>query len=139
MIFCKRLNKKNDFCRKRQIVRRNKIMKKYIINWTIMTLAVLISAYLIPSVQVKGVFVAFVVALVLGIINAFLKPILLILTLPINILTLGLFTLFINAGLILLVGKIVDGFYVSNIWWAMVFSLVLSVVHSGLHLLGSED
>ncbi len=104
-----------------------------------MTLAVLISAYLIPSVQVKGVFVAFVVALVLGIINAFLKPILLILTLPINILTLGLFTLFINAGLILLVGKIVDGFYVSNIWWAMVFSLVLSVVHSGLHLLGSED
>ncbi len=104
-----------------------------------MTLAVFISAYLIPHVEIKGVFVAFVVALVLGIINAFLKPILLILTLPINILTLGLFTLVINAGLILLTGRIVDGFYVSSIWWAMVFSLVLSLVHSGLHFLGSRD
>jgi len=104
-----------------------------------MTLAVFISAYIIPGVIVQGIFVAFVVALVLGIINMFLKPILLILTLPINILSLGLFTLVINASLIMLTSKIVDGFYVSGIWWAMAFSLVLSVIHFGLHIIGRED
>ena len=104
-----------------------------------MTLAVLISAYLIPGVIVNGIFVAFVVALVLGIINIFLKPILLILTLPINILSLGLFTLVINAFLVMLASRIVDGFYVSSIWWAMIFSLSLSIIHFGLHTIGNKE
>lgn len=104
-----------------------------------MTIAVVASAYIIPGVAVNGIFIAFVVALVLGIINIFFKPILLILTLPINILSLGLFTLVINAFLVVVTARIVDGFSVSNVWWAMAFSLVLSVVHSGLHIFGNKD
>ncbi len=112
---------------------------KYIFNWAIMTLAVLISSYIIPGVAVSGIFVAFVVALVLGVINIFFKPILLILTLPINILSLGLFTLVINAFLVMLTARIVDGFYVDSAWWAMAFSLVLSIAHFGLHTIGNKD
>lgn len=111
---------------------------KYLINWIVMTLAVFISAQLLPGVGVESIFVAFVAALVLGIINILLKPILLILTLPINIFTLGLFTLVINAGLVLLASNIVDGFSVAGFWWAVIFSLVMSIVQSALHQLSGR-
>ncbi|KKP67671.1 MAG: hypothetical protein UR66_C0003G0137 [Candidatus Moranbacteria bacterium GW2011_GWE1_35_17] len=111
---------------------------KYLINWIVMTLAVFISAQLIPGVSVDSFFVAFIAALVLGIINVILKPILLILTLPINIFTLGLFTLVINAFLVLLASNLVDGFRVAGFWWALLFSLVMSVVHSALHQVGKK-
>lgn len=111
---------------------------KYIINWTVMTLAVFVSAQILSGVSVNSVFTAFMVALVLGIINVFLKPILLILTLPINIFTLGLFTLVINAFLVLLASQIVDGFRVDSFWWALAFSLVMSIVHSTLHQIGKK-
>ena len=75
---------------------------KHIINWLLITIAVFISAELLPGVEVESFFTAFLVAVVLGAINLFLKPVLLILTLPINIFTLGIFTLVINAGLIML-------------------------------------
>lgn len=111
---------------------------KYLINWLAMTLAVFISAQLLPGVSVDSFFVAFVTALVLGIINLFLKPILLILTLPINIFTLGIFTLVINAFLVILTSKIVGGFNVDGFWWALLFSLVMSIVHSALHQIGKK-
>lgn len=103
-----------------------------------MTLAVFISAEIIPGVEVDSFFVAFIAALVLGVINAILKPILLILTLPINIFTLGLFTLVINAFLVLLASNLVDGFRVAGFWWALLFSLVMSVVQSALHQIGKK-
>lgn len=105
----------------------------FLINLLIRVLAVLISAYLLPGIHVENFFTALVVAIVLGIINAILRPILLILTLPINILTLGLFTFVINALLILLVASIVPGFVVANFWWALLFSLILSIVSGFLH------
>ncbi|HBI17311.1 MAG: hypothetical protein UR60_C0033G0013 [Candidatus Moranbacteria bacterium GW2011_GWF2_34_56] len=111
---------------------------KYLINWVVMALAVFISAKIIPGVEVDSFFVAFIAALVLGIINVLLKPILLILTLPINILTLGLFTLVINAFLVLLASKWVDGFMVNGFWWALIFSLVMSIVQSALHQVGKK-
>lgn len=111
---------------------------KYAINWLVMTLAVFISAQIIPGVSVDSFFVAFVAALVLGVINIFLKPILLILTLPINLFTLGLFTLVINAFLVLLASNVVDGFHVDGFWWALVFSLVMSFVHTSLHHIGKK-
>jgi putative membrane protein len=77
--------------------------------------------------------VALVVAVVLGFLNTIIKPILIILTLPIEILTLGLFTFVINACLVLLTSKIVGGFYVKSFWWALVFSLVLFLVNGILH------
>ncbi|HVY67311.1 MAG TPA: phage holin family protein, partial [Patescibacteria group bacterium] len=74
----------------------------FIINWLLATIAVILAAYLLPGVQVSGWLAALAVAVVLGLINAFIRPVLVLLTLPINILTLGLFTIVINAVLILL-------------------------------------
>lgn len=102
-------------------------------NWIVSGLAIFLSAYLLSGVHVDGFMTALIVAVVLGIVNAILKPILIILTLPINILTLGLFTLVINSFLILLTAKFVSGFKVDGFWWALLFSLVLSVVNSILH------
>ncbi len=107
-----------------------------IINWLVATIAIIISAYLLPGVRVAGFGSALVAAVVLGIINAFIKPILILLTLPINILTLGLFTLVINALIIILAADIVPGFKVDGFWWALAFSVVLSIVNTVLHQLG---
>lgn len=93
-------------------------------------LAVYVSSYILTGVHVSSFFVAIVVALILGLVNILLKPILLLLTLPINILTLGLFTLVINGIMVLLTTKLVPGFSVDSFWWAMLFSIVLSFVSS---------
>ncbi|MFI5265573.1 MAG: phage holin family protein [Candidatus Levyibacteriota bacterium] len=100
-----------------------------LINWLVYSLAILVVAYVLPGVHISGFFTALVVAVVLGVINAFIKPVLIILTLPITILTLGLFTLVINAFLILLTSWIVPGFKVDGFWWALLFSIVLSVAN----------
>lgn len=104
-----------------------------LINWVVSAFAILVAAYLLPGVTVSSFTSALVVAVVLGIINAFIKPVLIILTLPINILTLGLFTFVINALLIILVANLVSGFKVNGFWWALLFSIVLSVINSFLH------
>lgn len=98
-----------------------------IIRWLIATVAIILTSYLLPGVTLAGFWTAVLVALVLGIINTVIKPLLIILTLPINILTLGLFTLIINALLIMLASSIVHGFSVSNFWTALLFSIVLSI------------
>ncbi|OGH10580.1 MAG: hypothetical protein A2857_06850 [Candidatus Levybacteria bacterium RIFCSPHIGHO2_01_FULL_36_15] len=100
-----------------------------LISWVISGAAVLVTAYLLPGVHVKDFLTALIVALILGIINVTVKPVLLVLTLPINILTLGLFTLIINAAIILLVSAIVSNFKVDNFGWALLFSLVLSIIN----------
>src|SRR3989339_454693 len=100
---------------------------KLLINWIILTLAVLGTSYILPGVSVSGFWAAFITALVLGVVNVVIKPILLFLTLPINLLTLGVFTFVINALLILLVSAIVPGFSVVNFWWALLFSIVITV------------
>lgn len=104
-----------------------------LINWIVSALAILAAAYLLPGVHVTSLVSALVAAVVLGIINAVLKPILLILTLPINILTLGLFTFVINALIILLAANLVPGFSVDGFWWALIFSVVLSIINSFFH------
>ncbi|MDP3963358.1 MAG: phage holin family protein [bacterium] len=109
----------------------------FIIQWLIMTVAVIVTAYLLAGVTVSGIGAAVVTALVLGIINAFIRPVLLALTLPLNILTLGLFTFVINAILIMLAGSIVPGFAVKNFWWALLFSIVLTIVLYAINSLWS--
>lgn len=101
---------------------------KIIFNWFISAVAIMISAYILPGVEVAGWVAALVLAVVLGAINAILKPLLILLTLPINILTLGLFSLVINAALVMLAAYIVPGFSVAGFWWALIFALVLSIV-----------
>lgn len=101
----------------------------FLLRWLISTLAIIITAYLLPAVIIDSLVAALVAALVLGLINVTLKPLLIILTLPINILTLGLLTLVINALMILLTSWLVPGFQVHGFWWAMLFSVVMSLVN----------
>lgn len=102
---------------------------KTIIKLFLMGVAVMISAYIIPGVRVDGFLVAVVVAVILSIVNFLVKPIVTLLTLPINILTLGLFNLVINALMIMLVSSIVPGFFVASFSWAVLFGIVLSLVN----------
>ena len=98
------------------------------IRWLILTFAILITAYLIEGINSSGFLAAFFAAAILGILNAFFRPILLLLTLPINILSLGLFTFVINAMLLSLVSVIIPGFEVNGFWSAVLGSLLISVV-----------
>ena len=108
---------------------------KILIHWLISALAIVIAAYIIPGVTLSGFSAALIVALVLGILNAILRPILIVLTLPINILTLGLFTLVINTAIIMLVDRLVGGFSVASFLSALLFGVVLAVVNAILHSL----
>ncbi|MBP9690579.1 phage holin family protein [Candidatus Woesebacteria bacterium] len=101
---------------------------KFIVKILINSLAVAITAYLLPNVSLDSFLTAIIVAVVLGVINTFIKPIVKILTLPINILTLGLLTFVINGVFILIASNIVDGFQVAGFLWAVIFSIVLSVI-----------
>lgn len=98
-------------------------------------LAVFVSSYILPGVKVDSFLTAIVVAVLLGVLNTFVKPVLIILTLPINILTLFLFVFVINAFLVLVTSSLVPSFHVAGFWWALAFSLVLSIVSSFLNSL----
>lgn len=98
-------------------------------NLLISSIAVLISAYVLPGVHVSGFIVALITAIFLGIANTFIQPVLLLLTLPITILTLGLFTFVINGLLVMLVAVVVPGFKVDGILSAVAFSIVMSLVN----------
>jgi len=98
-------------------------------TWIISTIVILLAAYILPGVSTTLIG-ALVFAVVLGLINAFLRPIILLLTLPFNIITLGLFTLVINAGLIMLAAEIVPGFSVSGFVSALIFSIIVFLINS---------
>jgi putative membrane protein len=101
-----------------------------IIRFLLNGLAVFLAAYLLPGVDVDGYGTALLVALIISIANVIVKPVLVILTIPITVLTLGLFLLVINAIIILLVDYLVSDFYVNGFWWALLFSLILSIFNS---------
>lgn len=109
---------------------------KVLIHLFLSALAVFVTARLLPGVTLDGYATALVVAVVLGVVNAVLRPVLLFLTLPINILSLGLFTFVIIGGLVELVSFLVPGFQVASFWWALAFALVLWVINGFFHLLG---
>ncbi len=112
----------------------------FILKLLLSALAVVVLANILPGVTVDSYLTAVIVAVVLSLLNFLVKPILIILTLPVTILTLGLFLLIINALIILLADFLVGGFAVSNIWWALLFSLLLSLLNSILHsFLKSEN
>lgn len=106
---------------------------KLFFHWFITAVAIGIAAYVVPGVTVTLVG-ALIAAVVLGALNLFIRPILLILTLPITILTLGLFSLVINAVLILLASAVVPGFVVADFWAAFFFALVLAIINWVFHL-----
>ena len=100
----------------------------FIIKLLLTGVAVVLASYFLPGVHVDGFGTALIVAIVLAILNAIVRPILVILSLPITILTLGLFLLVINALIILSADFLIDGFEVDGFLWALIFSLVLSVI-----------
>lgn len=93
------------------------------------TLAVGVAGYLVPGVHITDIWGAVVAAIVLGILNSILRPILLFLTLPVTVLTLGLFALVINTVIVLIAAKIVPGFNVDGFWPALGFSIILAIVN----------
>lgn len=109
-----------------------------IIRLLVNAFAVFVLAYFLDGVTLDGYLSAIVVAVVLSVLNLFVKPILIILTLPVTFFTLGLFLLVINALIILLADKLIDGFGVSNFWIALLFSVSLSILQSVLHSLLKE-
>ncbi len=112
---------------------------KFLLRLLLSALAVVILSKVLPGVGVDSYLTAIVVAVVLSLLNFLVKPLLVILTLPITIITLGIFLLFINAIIILLADYFIAGFSVSNIWWAILFSLLLSFMQSILFSLLKED
>ena len=112
---------------------------KFLIKLVLSSLAVMITAYLLPGVEVNNFFVAIVVAAVLALLNNIVKPVLVILTIPITVLTLGIFLLVINAFIILIADMLIKGFDVYGFWWALLFSLILAIFNGLLGGLNSES
>ena len=101
------------------------------------TFALLLTAYVVSGIEVDGLYVAVVTAVILGLLHAVVRPVLFILTLPITILTLGLFHFVINAALFMFAASFIDGFAVSSFWTAVLGSLMISVINTiGSRFLG---
>jgi len=103
-------------------------MPGMILRWFITTIAVLIVPYLISGVKVEGLGTALIAAAILGVLNALVRPILILLTLPLTVVTLGFFILIINALLFQLAGAVVPGLQVDSFWSAFFASLIVSLV-----------
>ena len=114
-------------------------LMKLILRILLSAFAVLLLAHFLPGVTVASYTTAIIVAIVLSLLNFIVKPILTILTLPVTVLTLGLFLLVINGIIILIADHFINGFTVQSIGWAIIFSLLLSVLQSIFFSLLKQD
>jgi|TARA_B110000037_G_scaffold34274_1_gene41523 putative membrane protein len=112
---------------------------KWILKLLLTALAVLLLANILPGVAVTSYAYAVWVAVVIGLLNGFVRPLLIFLTLPATLITLGLFLFVINACIILIAANFLGGFTVESFWWALLFSLLLSFLQSVLHSFLKED
>lgn len=96
-------------------------------------------SYILGGVSIDSFWTAIILAVLLAVLNAIVKPLLILFTLPVTLLTLGLFLFVIDALVILLADNILDGFQVRNFWWALLFGLLLSVITSALHTTRKES
>ena len=103
---------------------------KILINLLVTAVTLILVTYIVPGIHIDGFATAFVAALVLGLLNVLVRPILVLLTLPVTILTLGIFIFIINASLFLFVASFVDGFVVESFWSALFGSLLTSIISS---------
>jgi putative membrane protein len=114
-------------------------MQGILIRWLTTTAAILAAAYLLDGIQVSSFLTAVIAAAILGILNAFFRPIVLLLTLPINILSLGLFTFIINAVMLKMASGIIPGFSVYGFWAAVFGSFLISIISWLLNAFISEQ
>ena len=110
-------------------------MKNFLLRWFINSISLLLVVYVVSGIVISSWLTAIAAALVLGLLNAFVRPLLIILTLPVNILTLGLFTLIVNGFMFYLVALLVPGFVVAGYWNAFLGALVFSIISFLLSLL----
>lgn len=108
---------------------------KFLAKLLITAIAVLVTTWLLEGIHLSSVGLAIIVAIVLAIVNILIKPVLILLTLPVTVVTLGLFLLVINALMIMLTAWLVPGFAVDNFWWALLFSIVLAIINWALNQL----
>jgi putative membrane protein len=108
-------------------------MVHFLLVWLISALAFMVTAYLVPGLTLTGFLPAMAAAAVLGFVNALVRPILVLLTLPITVVTLGLFLFVVNALCLMLAGALTPGFEVKSFGWAIVGAVVLSIVSWVLH------
>lgn len=111
----------------------------FLIKLVLSTLSVLVASYLLPGAHVSGFFDALIVALILALFSATLKPLLIILTIPVTVFTLGFFLLVINALMIMLADYFITGFVVDGFWWALLFGVILAIVNSIFEGLSKND
>ena len=114
-------------------------MKRFLIHWLVIALALWVTAYILPGVHVGSYQALAIAAVVLGLVNALIRPILTILTLPITVLTLGLFYLLVNGFTFLLASKMVPEFQVDGYWWAVLGAIVVSIVSSFVGAFSGDD
>jgi putative membrane protein len=112
---------------------------RILLVWLINAIALIAVAYLVPSISVSSFTSALIAALVLGLVNAIIRPVLVLLTLPVTVITLGLFILVINALLFWFVGSILEGFHVQGFWGAFIGSILFSIVSWLLSTLVLKD
>ncbi len=110
-------------------------MFEILAKWVVSAITIFLVAKLVPGFRVDSFTTALIVALVLGLINAFIKPVILILTLPINILTLGIFTFVVNALLLILVSKFIQGFTISGFVPAFIGAILIWLIGLVLHMI----
>tara|TARA_B100000745_G_scaffold252505_2_gene174727 strand:+ start:3405 stop:3743 length:339 start_codon:yes stop_codon:yes gene_type:complete len=101
----------------------------------VIALALVVTANVLPGVALAGPYAAIIAAIILGFLNILVRPVLIVLTLPITVVTLGLFIFVINAAMLLLVAYFVDGFVVSGFWMAVLASLIISVISTVINRL----
>jgi len=114
-------------------------IRGFIYRWLVNALALAVSAWIVKGIEIHGVLSLFFAAIVVGVLNAFVRPVVLILTLPLNILTMGLFTFVINALMIMMASKVVRGFIVTDFWSALVGAVFLAIISFLINLLVADD
>lgn len=127
---CWTLYQKNSFCV--NLAERTKAMRNFLAQLIITSIAAYITTWLLPGVELDGYLSAVILAALLGFLNVFIKPLIIILTIPFTILTFGLFLIVINALIILLADYLMDGFRVAGFWQAFFFSFILTLIVSVL-------
>jgi len=103
---------------------------KFLVNLVLNALAIMLTAYFLPGIHVDGFVSALLLAAVLAVLNVTVKPVMVILTIPVSVLTLGLFLIVINAGVILLADYFIPGTNIDGFWWAIIFGFIVSIFNS---------
>lgn len=114
-------------------------MKGFVIRMIIISLSLAIASYIVEGITIEGFFSLIIASLIIGFLNSFIRPVLIIMTIPLNILTFGLFTFVINAVLLLLTSQVVRGMSIEGFWAALAGTIIMSMLSFFLNLFISDS